>query len=63
MASTHDASTAIKWYRTPIPAGELRALNTRSDIKGLIQAGGFLTLLCCTGVKVNGDAQSESAGG
>lgn len=49
MASTHDASTAIKWYRTPIPAGELRALNTRSDIKGLIQAGGFLTLLCCTG--------------
>jgi fatty acid desaturase len=39
----------IGWYRTPIPRDTLQALNCRSDARGLVQAGGYLAVLCCTG--------------
>ena len=34
----------INWYRTPIDRGLLKELTTRSDIRGLLQAGSFLLI-------------------
>ena len=39
----------IGWYRSPVTREELISLNRRSDRKGLLQAGGYLGLLACTG--------------
>jgi len=40
------ASTrAIGWYRTPLDRDTLRALNQRSDLKGLFQVGGHILLI------------------
>ncbi len=39
----------IKWYRIPVDRDELKALNQRSNIKGLLQGGGHLLLLAVTG--------------
>ncbi len=39
----------IQWYRTPIPAPEMKALHQRSDLKGFIQTGGYLAILAATG--------------
>ena len=39
----------IGWYRSPVSREELISLNRRSDGKGLLQAGGYLGLLACTG--------------
>ena len=39
MADLHDERATIGWYRTPIPGETLQALNARSDLKGLLQAG------------------------
>lgn len=38
------ATAPISWYRTPIDRDKLRELATRSDWKGLVHAGGFLTI-------------------
>jgi fatty acid desaturase len=39
----------VEWYRSRVNREQLQALNRRSDIKGLIQTGGFLGLLTVTG--------------
>ena len=39
----------ISWYKVPVERETLRALHQRSDVKGLLQAGGFLCLLSLTG--------------
>ena len=39
----------IGWYRSPVSREELISLNRRSDWKGLLQTGGYLGLLACTG--------------
>ncbi len=49
MPDIHDERATINWYRSPLPRETLQALNARSDLKGLIQAGGYLLTLCCTG--------------
>lgn len=49
MADLHDERATIDWYRTPVARETLKGLNARSDVKGLLQAGGFLALFCFTG--------------
>ena len=39
----------IKWYRSPVGREDLAALNKRSDLKGFLQAGGYMGLLAVTG--------------
>ncbi len=39
----------VKWYRSPLPKGELARLNQRSDAKGLAQTLGFLAVLLVSG--------------
>lgn len=39
----------IKWYRCPVPREELKKLNQKSDLKGLLQTGGYLGLLAFNG--------------
>ena len=41
--------TVIDWYRTPLGPGILEALNNKSNLKGLLQAGGHLCLIITTG--------------
>lgn len=41
---------SVTWYRTPVDREILQALHRRSDIKGLLQAGAHLGLICLTGV-------------
>lgn len=38
----------INWYRSNIDRDKLRSLTTRSDLKGLLQCGGFLLVYLCT---------------
>lgn len=38
------SGTQIFWYRTPIDRGRLRELARRSDLKGFLHAGSFLTI-------------------
>ncbi len=40
----------IDWYRSPIVRARLVELAARSDLHGLLQAGGHLALFACTGV-------------
>ena len=40
----------ISWYKVSIERETLRTLHRRSDIKGILQAGGFLGLLTLTGM-------------
>lgn len=49
MADIHDERATIGWYRTAIASETLKGLNTRSDLKGLLQSGGYLALVFCTG--------------
>lgn len=42
-------NVAISWYRTKLPAGALRELHERSDLKASIQTLGYLALLMLTG--------------
>jgi fatty acid desaturase len=42
----------VNWYRTPIEGTTLKALSTRSDLQGWIQAGGHLSLYMVTGLAV-----------
>jgi len=42
-------SRTINWYRTKLSPEQLRQINLRSDFKGFIQAGGFLSILVITG--------------
>lgn len=46
---TAQKNAEIKWYRTPLPKETLRALNARSDLKGMIQTAGFLGLVALSG--------------
>ena len=39
----------IHWYRSPIKREKLAELNQRSDLKGFLQTGGHLAVLCLTG--------------
>jgi fatty acid desaturase len=39
----------VQWYRCPINRSRLRELSKRSDLKGLVQAGGHLLILIGTG--------------
>ncbi len=55
----------VGWYRSPVTREELISLNRRSDGKGLLQAGGYLVLLACTGtaaVRSGGSCAPRSAG-
>ena len=39
----------IGWYRTPVDRETMRALNQRSDWKGLLQVGAHIGLIAATG--------------
>jgi hypothetical protein len=39
---------AVKWYRSPLAPQDLKRLHERSDVRGLLQALGFLGLLAAT---------------
>ena len=43
--SSELSSRTIGWYRTPVGRETMRALNQRSDWKGLLQAGAHLSLI------------------
>ena len=47
--SSEVSSRTIGWYRTPVDRETLRALNQRSDWKGLLQVGAHLSLIGLTG--------------
>lgn len=47
--NAESAKTRIKWYRSPVAAEDLAALNQRSDWKGFAQSAGHLGLLVLTG--------------
>ena len=47
--SNEDRARTIAWYRTPVGREAMRALNQRSDWKGLLQAGGHTSLIALTG--------------
>jgi fatty acid desaturase len=51
MSSERSART-IGWYRTPVEREKMRALNQRSDWKGLLQAGAHLSLIVLAGALV-----------
>ena len=40
--------TAIDWYRVPVDKDTMQRLNTRSDLRGLLQTLGFLALITLT---------------
>jgi len=44
------AGKAINWYRTKIPAAEMKKLHERSDAKGAVQTLGYLAVLLGFGV-------------
>ena len=46
------ATQRISWYRSPVGREELALLNSRSDILGFLQTGGYLGLLVLTGSAV-----------
>jgi len=39
----------IRWYRTPLKPEDLKAVLARSDLKGFLQAGGYLGFLVLSG--------------
>jgi len=43
------AGHSVDWYRVPLPPGQLEALNRRSDLLGLAQSLGYLTVCVATG--------------
>jgi len=47
--SSESTNLRIKWYRSPVAAKDLAALNQRSDWKGLVFSVGNLALLVLTG--------------
>ena len=59
MADLHDEHATIDWYRTPVQREILRALNARSDVKGLLQTVGFLAVFCCAGAAAIWSAFAE----
>ncbi len=38
-----------RWYRTPVAADRLRELQDRSNLRGALQAFGYLGLIVTTG--------------
>ncbi len=47
-----EAASHITWYRTPLDRATLNRLNSRSDVKGLLQSLGYLMVLVLTGAGV-----------
>ena len=47
--TTQQQKLRIKWYRCPVDRESLKELGQKSDLKGLLQAGGHLALLGLTG--------------
>lgn len=45
MDESNENNYSVKWYRVPLQKELRRELNTRSDMKGFIQAGGHLGLM------------------
>ena len=43
-----EGAVDIRWYRVPLDRERMRELARRSDLKGLLQALGFLLLLCAS---------------
>jgi fatty acid desaturase len=52
LTSKYQNRLAIDWYRTPVEPSLLRELNETSDVKGLMQSGGFLALIIASGALV-----------
>ena len=50
----HDwtANRQIRWYRSPIPMAQLRALSQRGNLRPLLHVLGFIALLTATGAVV-----------
>lgn len=48
--STERSARTIGWYRTSVDRETMRALNQRSDFKGLLQAGAHMALIALTGM-------------
>ena len=50
----HDwtANRQIRWYRSPIPMAQLRALSQRRNLRPLLHVLGFIVLLTATGTAV-----------
>ncbi len=48
MTTAAQDGPAIKWYRVPVPAAELKKLTARSDLKGFLQSAGFLAVYATT---------------
>ena len=44
-----DPDYDVPWYRTPLSKEQLQALNSRSDRRGLLQAGGHFALILASG--------------
>jgi fatty acid desaturase len=43
----------IKWYKTPLTKENLKMISARSNVKGLVQTLGFLSLLTVSGLLAN----------
>lgn len=43
----------IKWYKTPVSKENLKAISSRSNVKGLVHTLGFLSLLAASGLLAN----------
>lgn len=54
MALEHDwaANPQIRWYRSPLPMAQLRALSQRRNLRPLLHALGFIAMLSATGAAV-----------
>lgn len=50
MPNTEPVGQTIEWYRCPLTREQLAFLNSRSDLRALVQTVGYLGVLACTGV-------------
>ncbi len=50
LAETRRSTPAVDWYRTPLDRAVLKDLTRRSDLRGLLQSGGFLLMFLSTSV-------------
>ena len=50
----HDwtANQQVRWYRSPLPMAQLRALSQRRNLRPLLHVLGFVALLTATGAVV-----------
>ncbi|WOO39295.1 fatty acid desaturase [Rubellicoccus peritrichatus] len=52
MNESKENNYSVGWYRVPLPKELRRELNARSDVKGFMQAGGYLGLMFLSGLGV-----------